>query len=131
MSLCGLCDGLRGVPPLSRVYKPTSVTDRGHRVPEPTSPAQIASFLGMTVYYLSFLPQYLDTTAPLRKLKMQLTSPPILAHFDLASPTFVTWDASTIAVGGMMSQLQSDVEKPIAFASRALSPTEQRYSVGE
>ena len=37
-------------------------------VPEPTSSVQVASFLGMTAYFLSFLPQYSDTTAPLRKL---------------------------------------------------------------
>src|SRR4029434_6139359 len=34
----------------------------------PSSPAQIASFLGMTSYYLRFLPQYSSTTAPLRLL---------------------------------------------------------------
>ena len=36
-----------------------------------------------------------------------------------------------MAIGAVMSQLQGGVERPIAFASRALSPTEQRYSVGE
>ncbi|XP_062373903.1 uncharacterized protein K02A2.6-like [Sardina pilchardus] len=128
-----------------------SNTEAIQRVPEPTSPAQVASFLGMTAYYLRFLPQYSYTTAPLRKLmkndepwlwtpacaeavhrlKSQLTSPPVLAHFDPASPTLVTCDASAIAIGAVMSQLQGGVERPIAFASRALSPTEQRYSVGE
>ena len=57
--------------------------------------------------------------------------PPILEHFDPASPTLVTCDTSSIAIGALMSQLQSDMERPIAFASHALSPTEQRYSVGE
>ena len=105
----------------------------------------------MTAFYLRFLPQYPNTTAPLRKLlktdelwiwtpacseavhrlKMQLTSPPMLARFDPASPTLVMCDASSIAIGAVLSQLQSDVERPIAFASCALRPTEQRYSVGE
>ncbi|ROL50856.1 Retrovirus-related Pol polyprotein from transposon opus [Anabarilius grahami] len=31
----------------------------------------------------------------------------------------------------VLSQVQEGVEKPIAFASQALNPTEQRYSVGE
>lgn len=120
-------------------------------IPEPTSAAQLASFLGMTGYYLKFLPHYSAITAPLRQLlrreepwvwspecsdavhtlKTQLTTTPVLAHFDIASPTFVTCDASATAIGAVLSQVQAGVEKPIAFASRALSPTEQRYSVGE
>ena len=105
----------------------------------------------MTAYYLRFLPNYSQTTAPLRQLlkkeepwawspqcsesfsmlKKQLTSPPVLAHFSLSSPTFITCDASTAAVGAVLSQLHDGTERPIAFASRALTPTEQRYSVGE
>ena len=133
------------------IYPLHSNTEAIHRVPEPTSATQLASFLGMTAFYLRFLPQYSATTAPLRQLlkhgepwfwssacsdavrllKSQLTTPPVLAHFDPASPTLVTCDASAMAIGAVMSQLQGGVERPIAFASRALSPTEQRYSVGE
>ena len=121
------------------------------RIPEPTSATQVSSFLGMTAYYLRFLPNYSQTTAPLRQLlkkeeawdwstqctesfstlKQQLTSPPVLAHFSLSCPTFVTCDASAAAVGAVLSQLHDGKERPIAFASRALTPTEQRYSVGE
>lgn len=121
------------------------------RLPEPSCPAQVASLLGMTAYYLRFLPQYSATTAPLRELlkkeapwvwtpacsdavqqlKVQLTSPPVLAHFDLASPTLVTCDASSTALGAVLSQVHDGVERPIAFASRALTSAEQKYSVGE
>ncbi|XP_019737023.1 uncharacterized protein K02A2.6-like [Hippocampus comes] len=121
------------------------------RLPEPTCPAQLSSFLGMTAFYLRFLPHYSETTAPLRallkqdapwswtpacsaavrQLKTQLTSPPVLAHFDLQSPTLVTCDASNTAVGAVLSQLHGGTERPVAFASRSLTPTEQRYSVGE
>ncbi|KAL0148283.1 hypothetical protein M9458_056429 [Cirrhinus mrigala] len=120
-------------------------------IPEPSSAAQVASFLGMTGYYLKFLPHYSATTAPLRRLlrkdepwvwtqacsdavrglKVQLTTAPVLAHFDISSPTWVTCDASATAIGAVLSQTQRGVEKPIAFASRALNQTEQRYSVGE
>ncbi|KAF3835719.1 hypothetical protein F7725_028277 [Dissostichus mawsoni] len=41
------------------------------RLPEPSCPAQISSFLGMTAYYLRFLPQYSSTTSPLRELLKQ------------------------------------------------------------
>ena len=121
------------------------------RLPMPSSPAQIASFLGMTAYYLRFLPQYSSTTAPLRlllkkdahwawtpacedavmQLKAQLIAPPVLAHFDPPSPTLVTCDASNYAVGAVLSQLHNGTERPIAFASRALNSAEQKYSVGE
>jgi len=46
--------------------------------------------------------------------KSQLTSPPVLAQFDLASPTHVTCDASALAIGAVMSQLQGRVERPIS-----------------
>lgn len=135
----------RGVAPLQ------SNVDAIQAIPEPSSAAEVASFLGMTGYYLKFLPHYSETTAPLRELlrkdvpwvwspacrdtvhslKAQLTSPPVLAHFNISSPTFVTCDASATAVGAVLSQTQAGVEKPVAFASRALNPTEQRYSVGE
>ncbi|KAJ8356569.1 hypothetical protein SKAU_G00193630 [Synaphobranchus kaupii] len=94
---------------------------------------------------------YSTTTAPLRELlkkdvpwvwtracstavqqlKAQVTLPPVLAHFDLSSPTILTCDASNISVGAVLSQLHRGTERPIAFASRALSPAEQKYSVGE
>ncbi len=64
-------------------------------------------------------------------LKAQLTSPPVLAHFSTSCDTLVTCDASATAIGAVLSQVQNGVEKPIAFASRALNPTEQRYTVGE
>ncbi len=135
----------RGIAPLQ------SNIEAIHRIPEPSSTSQVASFLGMTAYYLRFLPQYSRTTAPLcqllkkdepwnwtaecseavQMLKSQLTTPPILAHFDPDSPTIVTCDASTQALGAVLSQEQDGVERPVAFASRALTPTEQRYSVGE
>ena len=134
-----------GITPLQ------SNVDAIQAIPDPSSAAQVASLLGMAGYYLKFLPQYSDTTAPLRRLlrkdepwvwsqacsdavralKMQLVSPPVLAHFDIASPTLVTCDASSVAIGAVLSQIQNGVERPVAFASRALNQTEQRYSVGE
>ncbi len=128
-----------------------SNVDAIQSMPEPTSSAQVASFLGMTGYYLKFLPQYSATTAPLRQLlwkdepwvwtqsctkavhtlKAQLTSPPVLTHFSTSCDTLVTCHASATAIGAVLSQVQNGVEKPIAFASRALNPTEQWYSVGE
>jgi len=105
----------------------------------------------MTAYYLSFLPQYSATTSPLNQLlkkeapwvcttdcqeavcqlKRRLTTAPILTHLYLTSPTLITCDASATVFGAILSHLQNGMEKPIAFSSRALSPTEQKYLVGE
>uniref|UniRef100_W5MKD2 ribonuclease H n=1 Tax=Lepisosteus oculatus TaxID=7918 RepID=W5MKD2_LEPOC len=64
-------------------------------------------------------------------LKAQLTLSPVLAHFDLSSSNFITCDVSSTAMGAVLSQLHNSAERPIAFASRALSPTEQKYSLWE
>ena len=52
----------RGIAPLQ------SNVDAIHKIPELTSPSQVASFLGMTAYYLWFLPHYSLIAAPLRQL---------------------------------------------------------------
>lgn len=105
----------------------------------------------MAAYYLRFMPYYSDLMAPLRQLlkkdtpwnwtpacheavriiKQQLLSPPTLTHFSLTAPTIVTCDASGVALGAVLSQTQEGVERPVAFASRALTPAKQKYLVGE
>ena len=65
------------------------------------------------------------------QLKAQLIAPPVLAHFHPSSPALLTCDASNYAVGAVLSQLHNGMERPIAFASRALNSAEQKYSVGE
>ena len=55
----------------------------------------------------------------------------MLAHFDVTAPTIVTCDASSVAVGACLSQLHQGEERPIAFASRTLTPAERRYSASE
>lgn len=61
-------------------------------------------------------------------LKAQLTKSPVLAHTDPFCPTVVTCEASAGAVRAVLSQLQNSMDKPVAYTSRALSPTEQCYS---
>ena len=58
-----------------------------------------------------------------------LSSSPILAFYSPDRETVVAADASYFGVGGVLSQKQLDGSwKPIAFASRALTTTEQRYA---
>lgn len=87
-------------------------------LPEPSWPAQLLSFLGMTASYLCFLPHYSETNGSLCTflkqvpwswtpacsttvfwLTSQVTSLPVLTHFDLRSPISVSCNASNTIVG--------------------------------
>eukprot|EP00794_Sanderia_malayensis_P014704 gene14704-biopygen11798 len=67
------------------------------------------------------------------QLKSALTTPPAMAYFDAAKETVLTVDASPVGLSGILSQkAPSDSEgKIIAYASRALSDVERRYSQTE
>ena len=61
------------------------------------------------------------------KLKEKLTSAPVLV-FPTRDGIFVLdTDASEIAIGAVLSQLQGGVEKVIAFGSRTLTKSERNY----
>ena len=64
-------------------------------------------------------------------LKDLITTPSVLAHFAVGADTFVTCDASGTAVGSVLSQVAASGKRPVAFASKALSKRECRYSVSE
>ena len=57
------------------------------------------------------------------EIKKTLTSTPVLKYFDVKKPVRVTVDASMKGLGAAILQ-----EDGVAYASRALSPTEQRYA---
>ena len=58
-----------------------------------------------------------------------LSSDLVLAHYDPTLPLNLAADASAYGVGAVISQkYQDDSEHPIAFASRTLTPTEQKYA---
>ncbi len=65
-------------------------------------------------------------------LRDALCSASILAFPDMARPFIVATDASSYAVGAVLSQLDNDGrEHPVQFASRCLSPAERNYSTFE
>lgn len=99
---------------------------------------------GMTNYLAKFIPDYSETTAPLRellrqdvdwcwlehhtaaftKLKELIAGPPVLRYFDVHQPVVLSADASQHGLGAVC--LQND--RSVAFASRALTETESRYA---
>lgn len=101
-------------------------------------------FLGMTNYVSKFIPNYSEETAVLRqllhkdtefiwqpahqqafdKLKSAITHHPVLTFYDVHKPLTLTCDASQYGLG--CACLQNG--KPVAYASRSLTETEQRYA---
>ena len=62
------------------------------------------------------------------QLKSLVTSLPVLVHFDINRATVVSADASSYGIGSVLLQKLDGKLHPVAFASRALTPTEQRYA---
>ena len=65
-------------------------------------------------------------------LKAALTSAPGLARPDFTKPFTIQCDASRRALGGVLTQVDEDeVELPIVYISRTLSPPKRNCSVSE
>ena len=67
------------------------------------------------------------------KLKQALSEAPAIGYFDVNRDTFVTVDASPVGISAILTQSKSgsDEYTVIAYASRALSDVEKRYSQTE
>jgi len=65
------------------------------------------------------------------RLKEKLCSAPVLVFPNFKLPFILTTDASVVAVGAILSQVQNGLERPIAYASRQLNIAERAYTVSE
>ena len=66
------------------------------------------------------------------ELKTQLVCSPVLVYLSFDHDFILETDASIQRLSAVLSQRQDDGSThPIAYASRALSPTERRYGVTE
>ncbi|HTS08815.1 MAG TPA: reverse transcriptase domain-containing protein [Candidatus Eisenbacteria bacterium] len=70
------------------------------------------------------------------KIKTALTTAPVLAHADMAKPFILDPDSSAYRIGAVLQQYAEDLDgkqrlHPIAYESKKLTPTEQRYSSQE
>ena len=61
------------------------------------------------------------------RMKDKLCTTPVLAYPNFKLPFILTFDASKLAVGAVLSQVQDGAERPIAYASRQLNTAEQSY----
>lgn len=61
-------------------------------------------------------------------MKEALVSEPCLAYFKLDAPTIVIGDASPVGLSAVLLQTQPGGQnKPVAYASHSLTPTEHHY----
>ena len=114
-------------------------------MPAATDRQGVMRLLGMATYLARFTPAFSDVVAPIRellrrdiefrwdeakhgeafnKLKHLLTSTPVLAYYDVRKEVTVQCDSSKAGLGCVLLQ----DGRPVEYASRALTPTEQSYA---
>ena len=120
------------------------------KTPLPQIVQQLRSFLGLLNYYQKFLPNLATVVKPLNELlqkekkwswsskctqavrtaKQLLTTSNVLTHYDPTLPLKLAADASQYGLGALISHLLpgGGDERPIAFALRSLSKSEQNYA---
>ena len=121
--------------------------------PQPTTAAALRRFYGMASYLRRHVPNFAALSAPLcnmlgvpesefkwddglsqafNALRLAIANAVQLIHPRFDRPFRIAADASDLAIGCMLSQLDDDgVDCPIAFASRKLLPAEMNYSTTE
>ena len=126
--------------------------------PSPDTYTKVKSFVGLVGYYRHFIKGFTNIAAPLYNLtsgknkdkksehldlppeaqeafdhlKVACLQAPILAFPDFDKPFLLEMDASGKGLGAVLSQKQSDGQyHPIAYASRIMTETEQRYHSNE
>ena len=75
-----------------------------------------------------------SSDAALTAMKRSLTTAPVLAYpdFSVSSGGFILdTDASKVAIGAVLSQMQDGEERPIAFGSRVLTKAERNYDASD
>ena len=123
-------------------------TEAIQKMKAPSSITELRRFMGMVNQLNKFSPRIADLSQPLRellsprkawvwtgnqeeafvKVKNEISSPRVLALFDVDKDSKISADASSYGLGSVLLQRHGDAWKPVAFASRCLTETESRYA---
>ena len=107
--------------------------------PTPKCLREVRAFIGLASYYRQFVKDFAKTAEPLTALrsdsaqqafdsiKKSLLETPVLAFPYANRPCILDTDASDVAVGAVLSQIVDGQERPIAFFSKVMSPTQRNY----
>ena len=116
--------------------------------PVPSNRRELKRFFGIVNYLGKFTPLLADRThllrqllgkecewvwgeqqdAQFRQVKEILTTTPVLVPYSLTADTMLSADSSSYGLGAAILQKVHGEWKPVAYASRALTSTEQRYA---
>ena len=119
--------------------------------PAPKTIKEIAAFVGLAGYYKRHVRNFAELVKPLtnltrkdvpfectkehqndfKKLKRSLRTEPLLIYPDFTQPFIVACDASTKAIGAVLSQLKEGQEKPVAYCSTQLNLAVSKHSTTE
>jgi len=120
--------------------------------PIPKDLKELRRFLGLSSYYRRFIPQFAQLAQPLHNLtregvtfkweescqrafesiKQKLVEAPVLSYPSFDRDFILETNANAKGLGAILSQEQEDGQvHPVAYASRALSPSERNYSITE
>ena len=117
-------------------------------MPPPTSVAELRTICGMLNYLTRFVPHMATTLKPItsllqkdtawfwgpaqqqafEKVKEQLSKSPALAFYAPDRETVVSADSSSYGLGATLMQKIEGKLTPVAYASRTLTETEQKWS---
>lgn len=152
------CDFLqKEVAFLGHVITPEGVRPNPDKIkviqewPLPKNEKELKGFLGVIGYYRKFIKDFAKIAKPLtqqlrkgetishtpefvsafNRCKNILTSSHVLQYPDLSKRFILTTDASNYALGAVLSQGPVGQDRPVAFASRTLTLSEEKYSAIE
>ena len=115
--------------------------------PVPDCLKSVRQFMGFVGYYRRFIPNFADMAEPLVSLtgkdvpfvwrpacstaftglRDALVQAPILFFPTEDGDYILDTDVSNFGLGGVLSQIQDNVERVIAYCSRALRPSQRKY----
>lgn len=116
----------------------------------PKNLKEVRSFTGFTNFYRRFIKDYAKICRPLDQLKRKgiafvwgkpqeeafqtlkdlFSKKPLLMQADPEKPFFLETDASAVATGAVLRQLDSDGQlRPIGYISQALNPTQRNWQI--
>ena len=133
------CNGVKADPD-----KTKAITE----MEAPRSVSDLRRFLGLVNQLGKFSPNIAELTQPLRELlsskrtwlwgpdqekafagiKEELVKPATLTLYDPTAEVKISADASSFGLGAVLLQQEGGDWKPVAYASRSMTPTEGRYA---